>query len=394
MNSKPKVLYISHTSDFHGSGKALLNIMVKMKEIGVDVNVILPVSKGELYNAVKKHNIPHSVLDVISCVWPFPIKIRDYFLFPYRFSRFLYNKSRFQRDLLNKTVAVKPDIIHTNVGVLHAGHYVAKKLKIPHVWHIREYQDLHFGWKAYPSNREFMRLLTEENNYPIAITNGVYEHHSLFQNKNSKVIYDGVFSIDNIPKIKYAKKKYFLFVGLISEGKGTEEAIKSFISVSNVLGDYELWIAGSGDTQYVEKLIKLSAKFGLRDKIKFLGFRTDVYMLMSEATALIVPSKFEGFGFITAEAMFNGCLVIGRNTAGTKEQFDNGRAIYGYDVAMRYNTSDELSLLLFDLCHKGIDSHLKNLLRAQETVVKLYSIQQNTKRILTLYKNMLKHNEN
>ena len=45
---------------------------------------------------------------------------------------------------------------------------------------------------------------------------------------------------------------------------------------------------------------------------------------MSKALALFVPSSFEGFGFITVEAMFCGCLVIGRNTGGTKEQFDNG----------------------------------------------------------------------
>lgn len=39
---------------------------------------------------------------------------------------------------------------------------------------------------------------------------------------------------------------------------------------------------------------------------------------MNRATALIVPSPFEAFGLITAEAMFNKCLVIGKDTAGTK----------------------------------------------------------------------------
>jgi len=47
--------------------------------------------------------------------------------------------------------------------------------------------------------------------------------------------------------------------------------------------------------------------------------RDDVYAIMSRATALIVPSHFEGFGRITAEAMFNGCLVAGYNSAGTRE---------------------------------------------------------------------------
>ena len=55
------------------------------------------------------------------------------------------------------------------------------------------------------------------------------------------------------------------------------------------------------------------------DNVKFLGIRKDIYSLMKNAMALVVSSPSEGFGFITVEAMLNGCLVIGRNTAGTKE---------------------------------------------------------------------------
>lgn len=62
----------------------------------------------------------------------------------------------------------------------------------------------------------------------------------------------------------------------------------------------------------------------IASQVVFLGMRKDIYSLMKDAMALIVPSYWEGFGFITTEAMFNGCLVIGRNTSGTKEQFDNG----------------------------------------------------------------------
>ena len=40
---------------------------------------------------------------------------------------------------------------------------------------------------------------------------------------------------------------------------------------------------------------------------------------MKLASALIVASRSEGFGRMTAEAAFCGCLVIGRNTGGTRE---------------------------------------------------------------------------
>jgi glycosyltransferase involved in cell wall biosynthesis len=310
-------------------------------------------------------------------------------LFPYRLLRFFYRKHIFKKQLIKTVKTFNPDIIHTNVGVLHTGHYVAKEMKIPHVWHVREYQDLNFGWKPYPNKDKYLRLLSDKNNYPVAITRGVYEHHLLDRNKNSQVIYDGVFDADKIPEIKTQKKEYFLFVGLVSEGKGTDEAIKGFLSVAYELTDYELWIAGSGSVQYIEKLKKISIASGFGNKIKYLGHRTDVYQLMTEATALIVSSKFEGFGFITAEAMLNGCLVIGRNSAGTKEQFDNGRKLHGEEIGFRYNTTSELSMVLEEIGKKGAESYLSMIKKAQETAVSLYSSHLNAEKLYELYKNTL-----
>ena len=66
--------------------------------------------------------------------------------------------------------------------------------------------------------------------------------------------------------------------------------------------------------------------------IELLGYRKDIPELMSNAKCLIVPSPNEAFGFITAEGMFNGCLVVGKNTAGTKIQFDNCKKYAGRDA--------------------------------------------------------------
>ena len=40
---------------------------------------------------------------------------------------------------------------------------------------------------------------------------------------------------------------------------------------------------------------------------------------MSKSKALIVASRSEGFGRMTVESMFNGSMVIGRNSGGTLE---------------------------------------------------------------------------
>jgi glycosyltransferase involved in cell wall biosynthesis len=125
------------------------------------------------------------------------------------------------------------------------------------------------------------------------------------------------------------------------------------------------------------------------DQIKFLGYRTDVYELMLNAIALVVPSKFEGFGFITAEAMFNGCLVIGKNTAGTKEQFDNGLEIKGEEIGIRYNTVEELSQVMLSICRDGIGFYYETIKKAQETVVELYSSNRNADKVFNTYKEII-----
>ncbi len=85
-----------------------------------------------------------------------------------------------------------------------------------------------------------------------------------------------------------------------------------------------------------------------------------IYDLMNRATALIVPSPFEAFGLITAEAMFNKCLVIGKDTAGTKEQFDNGQRKYNKEIALRFTNEQQLTTHLTDIEQNRYNNTLKS----------------------------------
>lgn len=65
---------------------------------------------------------------------------------------------------------------------------------------------------------------------------------------------------------------------------------------------------------------------------------------MAEASAIIISSQSEGFGRVMAEAMYNGCLVDGKNAAGIKEQFDNGLQFCDQEIGIRYSDYGDLSL--------------------------------------------------
>ena len=84
-----------------------------------------------------------------------------------------------------------------------------------------------------------------------------------------------------------------------------------------------LRIAGTGRNDYIDKLVNLSRELLGKNsyKINFIGAQSpkDIRSLMSQAQALIVASRCEGFGRMSAEAALHHCLVIGKKTGGTEE---------------------------------------------------------------------------
>ena len=137
------------------------------------------------------------------------------------------------------------------------------------------------------------------------------------------VIYDGVFSEKN-EEIGCSKDNIVLFIGRIEEAKGVIEIFEPFSRLLKIHPEYKLIIAGKlhKDSKYYQQCLDLITRLKLDSCVIFLGEISNVYEWMAKAKALVVPSRFEGFGFITAEAMLNSCFVVGRDTAGTKEQFD------------------------------------------------------------------------
>ena len=379
------ILYLSHSKELYGSSNALFNIVQSLcrKE---RIVVVLP-RKGPLYEKLSFLGIDCLFAPIRLSIYPPAKWIRDIFLyFPRLIQMLVYNFISFLK-VLKIIEKVRPDIIHTNVGPVHIGSFAARFKKIPHIWHIREFQDLHFGWIPFPTKKFFTKELNHPNNFKIAISNSIFNNVNL--NKKTKVLYDGVFSTSNIPEINKMKKKYFLFVGILEDAKGVNEAIEAFIEISSKYNDYQLLIAGSGNVSYLKMLKFKADKAMISEKVVFLGFRNDVYKLMSEASAILVCSRFEGFGFITAEAMFNGCLVIGKDTAGTKEQFDNGLEIWNQEIGIRYNENKELVLAIEQVCKNGIEPYLDTINKAQKTVVKMYSLEKNAHKLIDVYHEIL-----
>lgn len=378
-----KIVYINHSPGIQGAGLALLNIIKGMVQLGVEPIVVLP-HEGPLADIFRKMNIKVYFVMHYNAIYPRKKYFVDYVIYPYRFIRTLFfNKLaeyRFKKIIFKE----HPDIIHSNSGVIRFGAKIAKDYRIPHVWHVREFQSKDFFGAPLGGEKLVKELYHSKSSHCIAITKAVFFHFNLNREKDC-VIYDGVFQKDTKTPIVLEKKKYFLFVGSLQRGKGIYDALSAFDAASEQVPDYEFWIAGN---DYVNIEHEISVRKN-SSKIKYLGFRKDIYILMANATALLVPSYYEGFGFITAEAMLNRTIVIGRDVAGTKEQFDNGLESTGKEIGIRINSTDDLTDAIIKVCKTPLPAYQAMIDRAYRVVMDNYTIEKNTQEILKFYEKLL-----
>jgi glycosyltransferase involved in cell wall biosynthesis len=376
---KRKILFVIYSSALWGDNRALLNILD-----GIVLNGFLPLvivsKKGDICVELESRGINYKILPHYFCVYPPTDSVYNILMFFFRLFRILWFNFFALKKLVKIAQSYKPDIIHTNVGPVHIGFKAAKKLGIPHVWHIREYQELDLKKSPFPTKNYFIKSLHNPVNFPIAITKGIFEYFSM--NAQARIIHDGVIVRDEI-KFTESKEKYFLFVGRLAEGKGVHNLISAFIEFCKENEDVFLKIAGTGDSRYEKRLSTLVQNAGLTNRVHFLGFRRDIYDLMNRATALIVPSHFEGFGFITVEAMYNGCLVIGNRTGGTEEILGNS------SCGILYLGQEALVNAMRQVVINGIDSYYPMLKKAQEESIELYSQKQNTRNVILHYEESL-----
>lgn len=162
----------------------------------------------------------------------------------------------------------------------------------------------------------------KECDHVIAVSNKTKEDLIEFvgiEEEKISVIYQGcALTFSHIPTLKadWVKKKYglpdrfILFVGSIEERKNLELVVKSLPIIKDK--DINL-IAVGKKTPYVDKIMNLAIRFGVRNRIRlFHDINNDELMgLYKLAEVFVYPSRYEGFGIPIIEAINAAVPVIG-----------------------------------------------------------------------------------
>lgn len=368
---KLKLLTITVDSNGGGSSKSLINLLQELKKYNILPKVILP-SPGYLSEALTQCEIEFEFNKYLRLsIWP-PINgISDILLFVPRLIRHLYRTYQAKKKLQNSIINFSPNIIHSNSSLISYGFDIAKSLRIPHIWHIREYGDKDFNVFYYPTKSA--RLNKLKQSFSICITENIKKEYNL--KTNCEVIYNGIKRADQII-LESKKEKFFLYVGRLTENKGVTDLIKAYILYRKHNGSYDLCLVGRCEKSYFDYLFNLMDMEGVTNYVHFLGEHTDVDKYMATAKATIIPSKHEAFGRVLAEALFNGSLIIGRYTDGLKEQFDLGRKYSNKPIGLIFMSINELAdqlTIAEQLSFKELSEYVN---AGQYTVSKLYTIEQ------------------
>lgn len=376
-----KVAYILHDTDQYGGAyKSFLPMLYALMDKGVEPLVVVPEETNDrgVAQDLRSRGIPILVLKYRLNTYPYENGIKDYLLWlPRLLARRCVNAMASRQ--LAKNISGY-DLVHSNSSVIDIGSRAAKQRGIPHIYHFRENTNL-IGMRYYPCRSNFYKTVTNS----ICITKGVQDHHKLC--KDSQVIYDCVMSKNESAAHSDGIGDYIFFAGRLEHNKGIEDLLNAYAKSDKTL---PLWVAGAPlENSYFDKLKQQALQYGIEDKVRFLGVRTDVMELMAGARATIVPSYNEGFGRIMPEAMFAKCFVIGRNTTGIKEQFDNGLRLTGKEIGFRFSTIEELIDAINKVCKADKRELNEYRQRAYSIVSTLYTQEACSNAVLDFYMKIL-----
>lgn len=267
-------------------------------------------------------------------------------------------------------------IVHSNSGTVDIGLRIARRLGVPHVWHIREYLDLGLHNRPFLGWRHWKREIAASD-CVIAISPGLFEHLALSEHRHAVCLPDAVRSASDAVLIE-EKEPYVAFVsGIISEIKRPDEALKIFAAAHP--DSVRLKIVGLIDSAMKAWLDALAERLGVSDKIDYLPFVQDIRSLLAKASATLVCTEFEGMGRVAVEAMFFGCPIIARNSGGSKDVLAQGR--YG----MLYDNLDEAAKALSQVLRSFPSEMVRE---AQKYAIEAFSIENYKDKIQRIYETL------
>jgi glycosyltransferase involved in cell wall biosynthesis len=113
-----------------------------------------------------------------------------------------------------------------------------------------------------------------------------------------------------------------LFCSRIDSQKRPQEAVRIFAAVADQFPSSVLVFVGRGDLE--QEVEQEAERHGLRDRVRLVGYQTNVPDWLAAATVWLLPTERENFSVAVLEALAAGCAVLSTPCPGNDEVLHDG----------------------------------------------------------------------
>jgi glycosyltransferase involved in cell wall biosynthesis len=332
MNSKPlRVLYLNTAAKASGAEFALLRLLSGIERANVQPVVVFA-EEGPAAELLRKAGIETHVLllskkvrdvrkDTLG-VWALLNLGRIVVMIAYA-----WRIASFVR--LHKL-----ELIHTNTVKAHIYGMVAAKLAgVPVIWHIRDF--VNESYFPRPTVKALRFLARHGPNHVLAVSRAVMAQIKPAANdQHSTVVLDGLSASELVHQGtsqgsgEWQTPVRIGIVGRLTPWKGQHVFIEAAAAILKRGYDVRFLIIGApmfGEESYEQKLRERVDELGILSRVEFLGFRSDIPVVMRTLDILVHASiSADPCPNTILEGMAEGVAVIGSNGGGVPEIIVDG----------------------------------------------------------------------
>ena len=333
-----RVAFVTHYAALYGANRSLLALIRGLRDRGVEARVLAP-RRGRITRALEAEGVPMRVVGFrpwrSTNRWKAPLRaVMNLLLLPL---------------VVRQLREWRVDVVYTNSSVVPVGAWAAALLGLPHVWHVREFGREDYGL-SHDLGVRFYRFWMRRSSAVIAVSEALGRRVADQAGEaRVHVVYNGVIEREEARALRERAESdaaaetaagdrrgggdgpggrerpyVFAIVGLLGGTKGQEEAIDGLALVRRRGHDARLWVVGSGPEGARRRLEERAASHGVGEAVEFRGFVSDPFEIYREADAVLVCSRSEAMGRVTAEAMLACRPVIGYRGGATPELVAEG----------------------------------------------------------------------
>ena len=325
------ILYINHTRQLHGSEQVLLMQMAQAKKRGDHVTLVLP-------SCVKDEGLHAAAASCCDVILSLPYRptmgscLREVWVHFYNLYALvrLCIYGRFHR--VNKVVS---NTMTTTIGLR-----LARRLSLPHEWHIHEMPDRYYGWRSWMRGYYQYRMAYNRNTN-IYISR--YQRDAFVSLMGP--VADGQICFNPLRKLPVVSPiphegRVIGFVGSFVRRKNIPLLVNVFMRLFRENPSVRLLLVGARSADEIEQIRSLCGECS--SAVEIVRETNDVASLLARMDIFVLPSWSEVMPVVVDEAISAGLKVCCTDRCAVGERYQPGVDYYPFSP----DNPEQLYLLL------------------------------------------------